>query len=110
MPSPNISFTTERSLCEILTIELGNSVKSIILYRQVAEQIKYLEKSGDENQEKNYYITLPEEKFQEYFQQLLLYMDTEKPYVDLDLSLPYPDEMVKIEGKSTVIDGLDHLS
>ncbi|MBN2442227.1 MAG: substrate-binding domain-containing protein [Spirochaetales bacterium] len=92
----SISFTTERSLCEILTIELSNTVKSIMLFNQVAEQVKYIDKKDYESEEKFASNTLPEEKLQEYFQQLLLYMDTEKPFVDLDLTLPYLAEQLNI--------------
>jgi len=70
---------------ESLSIELGYTIKNIILYNKLKKQAKNINNSCQINNDRRFKIS--DDIAEEYFKKLIDFMDNEKPYIDPDLTL-----------------------
>ncbi|MBN1797654.1 MAG: helix-turn-helix domain-containing protein [Spirochaetales bacterium] len=93
------SENTENEIFEILTIQLSNALKGVMLYGNLKEQVDTLSfdtKKDIDLTEKYKKLKLSKEKSEEYFRKLLEHMDKEEIFKDPDLSLPELAEELNI--------------
>jgi DNA-binding LacI/PurR family transcriptional regulator/AraC-like DNA-binding protein len=79
------------TMSDVFTNELSAAVKSILLLREMRENAELIRESDNADRDlllKYEKLNLSEEKGAEFFRELLTYMNSEKPFINENLTLP----------------------